>query len=593
MSKKNLSKILDQFYKEKKFNELVQFCNNELLQTSNLEEKETILKFRCLGFAGLGERDNFKNTLKDIFKINSKNYFANFNLAQLYYNEMKFEETLPYSKTLFDLKKNAENTKLLSNNLIALKKYEEASKILHEAILLFKQDHYFLFSLGSLYFKWSKYQKSLEYLLKIDKKFYSNEIILLQIGLVYLKIGELIKAEKFFLKILKINNHSIASYTNIIFIKLALGDNVQAGEFLKKALKINSLDATLIYYEYEIFNKISDYKIDTILKNIENYNINDQITIYFVLAKYFEKNKNYEKFKFYLNEANCLKRKTYPKYSINNHLNGQLELQKYQSQEYYNTYKRNKSDAEENNSSNHFSFEPIFIVGMPRSGSTLVEQILSSHSQIEGLGEVSFFTDVLNEEFGDVSFDILVEKLKKNQSKKLFEEIGYKYLRKISLTMRKSNKYVVDKMLFNYQFLSLIKMCIPGAKFIFCTRDKHENFFSIYKHNFQDSFLPWCYSIDEMKKVYDNHLSLLSHFKKILSKELFETKYENIILEFEQEVKKIFGYLNLEVEEACYDFYKTNRSVITASNMQVRKSIYNTSLKSPESYKLLFPDIFK
>ena len=444
-----------------------------------------------------------------------------------------------------------------------------------------------MFSLSSLYFRKGKYPLALEYLNKIDKKFHSVELIRYQFALTYLRLGNFIKSEKLFLNILKVNNQSLQCYINIIFIKLAIGDYVQAEQYLKKALLIDNKNVSLIYYELEITGTIGNDKVNFFENNLKNYHLNDQIILSFVFAKYYEKKKDYKSFSRYLNAANKLKRSTYPNYDVLKHIEEQSKLQVFQSNTLLETFKKTVFFEKKN-----LVLNPIFIIGMPRSGSTLVEQILSSHSHVEGLGETNEFMSVLNEMYGNINYGQLSKKIDEDKSSFLFKKIGRNYLDRIVSIKKTKCKYFIDKMLFNYQFLILIKLSLPNAKFIFCKRNKQENCFSIYKQNFQNSYLPWCYNVSELKKIYDQHISFYDHFNKILKKEILNVNYEDLILNFDSEVLKLLEFLNLDIEKSCFNYHQSSKAVITASNRQVRQKIYKTSLVTNKECKDFFPEIF-
>jgi tetratricopeptide (TPR) repeat protein len=590
MDKSQLALFLNNLIKEKKFKSLLDFCKNKINNNENDNEALVLLyKSKSIAYANAGDETEYKKTLEKILKILPNDYYANINLGKVLFGKKNFLTSNSYFETSYKKDITNESSKLYSNNLIILKEYKKAEIVLLDAIKRFEKDHYFLFSLGSLFFKQNKFRESLKWLLKINKKFYSNELIASLIGNVYLKMGDYLKAEKINLQILKKNENSISAFISLIFIKTSIGDNVQAKFFLEKALKIDRYNSALIYYEMEILNSIDKEKVKYIIQNLNKYKTEEQISLNFTLSKYFDKQNEIENFVLYLNNANKLKRSIYKNYDLNLHLDHQEKLINYFNESHFLKLKDKLNDDKFQNC----EFDVIFIVGMPRSGSTLVEQVLSSHSKIEGLGETNAFLDSLNEMFGNVAYEKLVEILSKNETKDILLQIRKIYFRNILTYKKSSCKIFVDKMLFNYQFISLIKICIPKAKFIFCLRDKSENCFSIYKHNFQDSYLPWSYSPHELNKIYDQHLKIHNHYKKFLSDKIYDLSYENLVANFKKEVAQIFDFINIKVEESCFNFYQNKRAVITASSRQVRKQIYTTSLNTSEKYKVYLPELFK
>lgn len=589
MDKIQLKNFLNNLIETKKFKSLLDFCRDKIINNNNDDELILLFKYKSLAYANLGDEAGYKKSLEKILKILPNDYYANIQMGKLLFGKKDFLNSIFYFEISYKVNITNESSKFYSNNLVALNEYQKAEKVLLDAIKRFEKDHYFLFSLGSLFYKQNKFQESLKWLLKINQKFYSNQLIASLIGKVYLKIGEYVKAEKIYLKILKQNKNSTPAYISIIFIKTSIGDDVQAKVFLEKALEIDKYNATLIYYEMEILNSIDQKKVEYVIDNLSNYNLEEQISLNFTLSKYFDRQNKIEKFAFFLKNANKLKRSIYKNYDLNLHLDHQELLTNYLNQNHYLKFK----DVLGANKIKKSEFDVIFIVGMPRSGSTLIEQVLSSHSKIEGLGESNAFLDSLNKLFGNVDYKKLLEILSKNETKETFYQIREIYFRNIAALKKSPCKIVVDKMLFNYQFISLIKICIPEAKFIFCLRDKKENCFSIYRHNFQDSYLPWSYSANELNKIYDQHLKIHDHYKSFLCDKIYDLNYENLVLNFKNEVSQIFDFIDIKVEEACFNFYQNKRAVITASNRQVRKQIYNTSLNASQKYKDYLPELFK
>lgn len=589
MDKIQLKIFLNNLIETKKFKTLLDFCRDKIINNNDSDELILLFKHMSLAYVNVGDEIEYKKTLEKILKILPNDYYANINLGKLLFSKKNFLSSIFYFEASYKENITNESSRFYSNNLVALKEYQKAETVLLDAIKRFEKDHYFLFSLGSLFYRQNKFGESLKWLLKINQKFYSNELIASLTGNVYLKIGEYLKAEKFYLKILKKNKNSISAYISLIFIKTSIGDDVQAKFYLEKALEIDRYNAALIYYEMEILNFIDQKKVKYIIDNLNKYNKEDQISLNFTLSKYFDKLNKTEQFALYLKNANKLKRSIYQNYDLNLHLDHQDLLINYFNQKHYLKFK----DILSNNEIKKSGVDVIFIVGMPRSGSTLVEQVLSSHSKIEGLGESNAFLDSLNKLFGNVDYKKLIEILSKNETKETFRQVREIYFKNIAVIKKSSCKIVVDKMLFNYQFISLIKICVPEAKFIFCLRDKSENCFSIFKHNFQDSYLPWSYSPNEVNRVYDQHLKIHDHYKKFLGRNITDLNYENLVVDFEKEVTQLFNFINLEIEEACFNFYQNKRTVITASNRQVRKQIYSTSLKASEKYKDCLPELFK
>lgn len=215
------------------------------------------------------------------------------------------------------------------------------------------------------------------------------------------------------------------------------------------------------------------------------------------------------------------------------------------------------------------SERPVFIVGMPRSGTTLVEQILASHSEVFGAGELRHLQQVAD---AVKNFPQSVAELSDEQLKVL----GEKYLSKTPVRSE-SSRYVIDKMPANFFHLGLIRLILPGARVIHVRRDPVDTCLSCYSKLFQ-SEQNFSYRLDELGKFYIDYQKLMEHWRGVLPETHFiEVDYEAVVRDVEFEARRLLAFLDLSWDPACLEFYKTERSVRTASVNQVRQPVYKSS----------------
>ncbi|MES2025223.1 MAG: sulfotransferase [Pseudomonadota bacterium] len=212
---------------------------------------------------------------------------------------------------------------------------------------------------------------------------------------------------------------------------------------------------------------------------------------------------------------------------------------------------------------------PVFIIGMPRSGTTLVEQILASHPHIHGAGELSALRLAI-EKVGAFPESIT------NLSSDAWAQIGHDYLAHIT-PLANGKKRLVDKMPSNFFYAGLIPLILPGARIIHCRRDPVDTCLSCYSKHFVGEQL-FSYDQTELGQFHLAYQALMDHWRQVLPVDRFiEVDYEAVVDDLEGEAKRLIDFVGMPWDDACLDFHKTRRVVRTASVNQVRQPIYKTS----------------
>jgi Tfp pilus assembly protein PilF len=311
-------------------------------------------------------------------------------------------------------------------------------------------------------------------------------------------------------------------------------------------------------YDYEI------QKMEVLHRKLD-ITAEQRMHLAFGLGKAFEDLGEHEKsFKFIL-EGNELKRNTYT-YNIiedmdffnnlKNVFNGQL-------------FRKHADDGHGDNT-------PIFIVGMMRSGSTLVEQILASHTLVCGAGELSDLSKIAirsSEKITGTKFPFCVAKL----SPQNLENLGADYTKRLR-QFSGSAKYITDKMLNNFLFIGMIRLILPNAKIIHCKRDPKDICLSVFKNYFAADTHKYAYDLRELGEYYNLYQELMDYWYNILPGYILGIQYEDIVGNHEDTTRKLLEYCELPWDEACLSFHRTVRPVRTASVEQVRRPIYNSSV---------------
>lgn len=227
---------------------------------------------------------------------------------------------------------------------------------------------------------------------------------------------------------------------------------------------------------------------------------------------------------------------------------------------------------------------PTFIVGMPRSGSTLVEQILASHPEVFGAGESYAFRETLAESFSrgpsNGAGPLDIEHLGALTAAQL-EGFGADYCRQVAESVPDAAQYVriVDKNLYNFIHLGLIHLALPNARFIHTRRSPVETCLSIYSRHFRN--VPFSYDLGELGRYYRAYDTLMSYWRQVLpAGTMLEVQYEDLVDDFEGNVRRMLGHCGLDWDTRCLSFHATERKVDTSSAAQVRRPLYRSSLKS-------------
>ena len=233
----------------------------------------------------------------------------------------------------------------------------------------------------------------------------------------------------------------------------------------------------------------------------------------------------------------------------------------------------------------------IFICGLPRSGTTLVEQILSSHSEVAGAGELTYLKKSIDNIF--FQENIINETILKNEiesEENMLNNMYYKFLE-----IHKFEKNIItDKAPQNFMWIGFIKLFFPNAKVIHCFRNANDNFLSLYKNNFaSNQHMGWSFNGNNIVKFYNLYSDLMKFWKLNCEGFFHEINYDKLVTDNQAEIKKLLNYCDLDWEENCLNHYKNKNPITTVSLFQARKPIYKSSLNSSKNYSKHLEKYFK
>ena len=226
--------------------------------------------------------------------------------------------------------------------------------------------------------------------------------------------------------------------------------------------------------------------------------------------------------------------------------------------------------------------EPIFVLGMPRTGTTLVERILASHSQVTSAGELNNFALEMSREAKKLmpqgKTQQGISKLDRVAASLMidFTQLGQQYIES-TRPLSGQAAHFVDKMPLNFLYAGLIHMALPKAKIVHLQRHPLDTCFAIYKTLFADAY-PFSYTLEELGRYYAGYRRLMRHWQEAMPGVIYHQSYEALVENIEAQTRQLLGHCGLDWEPACLDFHSQQRASTTASATQVRQPVYTSSV---------------
>ena len=313
-------------------------------------------------------------------------------------------------------------------------------------------------------------------------------------------------------------------------------------------------------------------ELKKLYKKIDINRVENGMDLAFALAKAHEDVENIEKsFEFY-KKANFLNRSK---------INFSLKRQKEKFKSIKTTF--DKKLFLKYKDSGCLDTNPIFIVGMPRSGTTLVEQIISSHPKVFAADEVEFIPSLIEKNFGEKNLSVYLHGAA-DFDKKNLKLIGEEYKSIMKYVSNNSDRFT-DKLPTNFLSIGFIKLILPRSKIIHCYRSPRDNCLSIFKNHFTSGKVKFAYDLNEIVEYYNLYEDLMQYWNDLLPNFIFNIKYENLISDTKAQIQSLLKACDLNWVDDCLKFYNNKRPIRTSSDIQARKKIYNTSIDSWKKYE--------
>ena len=393
-------------------------------------------------------------------------------------------------------------------------------------------------------------------------------------GNVLKDLCKLDEAKIYYQKCIKINPKYIEAYIGLGKIFLDLNKLDKSAAVFKQALKLKPENGEL----HRRLSQVVKYEqTSSHVKDMEKIISSGDVThtqqmhLSFALGKAYEDMKSYDKAFLHWKKGNFLKRKEI-KYSTKY----QARLVKIVKENFTNDlFEKFKNYGNRDNTL-------IFIVGMPRSGTTLVQQIISSHPKVFGVGESNQFSNKINECFFKEN-GFLKENLY-NFDPINFSKIGEEYIKNIR-QLSADTKHILVKDLLNFTWLGFIKLIFPNAKIIHCVRNPMDTCVSLFKNYFVGG-VDFSYDLIEMGEYYNLYRDIMLFWNNILPNYYVNIFYEELIDDPKKQIEKLLNVCNLEWNESCMQFYNNKHFMSTGSNsINIHQPIYKTSMQYWKRYE--------
>ena len=382
------------------------------------------------------------------------------------------------------------------------------------------------------------------------------------LGSAFLRINKLNDAIKSYKKAIALKPDFAVANNNLGIAYLRTGDPKLASKFFENAITItpgyatahHNLSGVKVYKE-------KDKQVSLIESLLIENNLSQKERIYlnFALAKAYEDLGNHEELFKHLNEGNRIRKKEMSNSIADSEEHNELIKLFFNSNNIKLTYR------------DSLPIRPIFIVGMPRSGTSLVEQIISSHHEVYGAGEVNNFHNIIMP---------IIEEHAVNENYNLKNDEFALIRKQYSNSLERfyaNEKVITDKWILNFKTIGFILSAFPESKIVHLKRDARATCWSIYKHYFSDEGNRWAYDYQDLARFYKSYVGLMDYWHNLFPGKIYDISYEDLTSDQEKETRNLLKYCDLDWDENCLNFYTNTRAVKTASAVQVRNKMYQGS----------------
>ncbi len=523
------------------------------------------------------ERESAISYYRKVLEINP-NYLESINnLGALLIEEDEKDEAIKTLVRALKINPNyADAHNNIGNAFLAKEDYEKAMVAYNKAISLKSDYPEPLLGIARIYKEKEKLEEAVvtaNRALELNPKKAETQALL---GDIYLKQAKYEECEAAYRQALSLDDDLLVGHLGLGQLQMELGNMDAAEAQFKRGMEI-SPDEVAPYVFMAQARKIKQddpilKRLEAEVEKIDELTESKAMSLQFALGKSYDDVKEYDRAFPHFIEGCRIKRSQF-EYNIETQEKTCKNISEFFVEETFNRLKGGASPSD----------RPIFVLGMPRSGTTLVETILASHPDVYGAGELYDLLKVANQpKLGVKSegFPISMQGLTADDVK----EMGERYLSGL-MKYNRDAKRVTDKMPANYMAVGLIHLMLPEAKIVHVMRNPADICLSNFTKNFHNSQLH-SYDMVEMGRYYVSYAKLMEHWRKVLpAGSFYEVQYEQLVADAEVQSRSLVEFCGLEWDEACLTPHKTERGVKTASVAQVRQPVYTSSVERWRRYE--------
>ncbi len=530
-------------------------------------------------FLDNGEYHAATKALQEQTKSDPQNETTWHQLGSVYQNLLDWQNATDCLEKALSL--SPDSSKIFHDLIItycASKRHKQAFELCTQLLNKSKKNLRAMIGLGYIYYHTNDYITADKHLRKAIKLAPRSTIAHALLGEIRFANNDTQRALNSFIRAKELSPDDTKYTLNLIRALEVLGEHDQAANLLKPLLTkkhirfTTALLAARLCKPLNLCNKIAEY----ITPHLESklLDATDKARAHFAMGDVYNKTGEYKLAFSHYKQGNDIR-------ATNNNT---IEQDKKFTDALINVYTKKFLTSTPRATLQDESIQPVFIVGILRSGTSLLEQILDSHPKIAGLGELPEISDIAIQMQKNLRSDKTYPYCAQAANKEYLNKTAKKHIRYLSRLAHGKVKILIDKAPVNYQSLGLIEMLFPNAKIIHCQRNPLDTCLSCYFQDFAPVQPTTC-SLANLGHAYNSYTRMMQHWKSVLSIPIIDINYEDLVTTPETTITNLLTHLNVDWDEKCLEFYKNKRQVKTASYVQVKQPLHKGSIARWKNYE--------